>query len=262
MSVFCEPETGPINEYSSQQSAAANAGETSRFQSGVSDPLWLRSTLAQAAEFVAVRRLSIIFLSLFIVGCDRKHPSSSPQSAPHALPAIQKIVADQLERSADDIRPDATFASLGADDLDYVEIVLATEEALNISIDEDELAKAAGAAQPDKLVGSLTIRTFAAFADGAPHGQPPQNNEPSDGGLRATQVGPYGELNKLPNPRGHELVFIPSLEELTIASEQKAGRKLTSDEQAELKAKAVVVAVTPEDAEKLRQKRPERQRTK
>jgi hypothetical protein len=145
-----------------------------------------------------------------------------------------------------------------------VEIVMATEEALNISIDDDGLAKAAGAAQPEKLVGSLTIRAFAAFADGAPHQQPPppQNNEPNDGGLRATQVGPYGELSKLPNPRGHELVFIPSLEELTIASEQKAGRKLTSDEQAELKAKAVVIAMAPKDAEKLRQKRLERQRSK
>jgi hypothetical protein len=145
-----------------------------------------------------------------------------------------------------------------------VEIVMATEEALNISIDDDGLAKAAGAAQPEKLVGSLTIREFAAFADGAPHQQPPppQNNEPNDGGLRATQVGPYGELSKLPNPRGHELVFIPSLEELTIASEQKAGRKLTSDEQAELKAKAVVIAMAPQDAEKLRQKRLERQRSK
>jgi hypothetical protein len=57
-------------------------------------------------------------------------------------------------------------------------------------------------------------------------------------------------------------VFIPSLEELAIASEQQAGRKLTSDEQAELKAKAVVIAMAPKDAEKLRQKRLERQRTK
>jgi len=143
-----------------------------------------------------------------------------------------------------------------------VEIVMATEEALNISIDDDGLTKATGATQPDKLLGSLTIRAFAAFADSAPHRQAPENNEPNDGGLRATQVGPYGELSKLPNPRGHELVFIPSLEELTITSEQKAGRKLTSDETAGLKAKAVVIAMTPEDAEKLRQKRLERQTTK
>ena len=163
-------------------------------------------------------RLSVLFLSLFIVSCDRKHPSSSPQSAPHALPTIQKIVADQLGRPADDIRPDVTFASLGADDLDLVEIVMATEEALNISIDDDGLAKAAGG-QPDKLVGSLTIRALAALADGAPQKQRSHNDEAIDGGLRATQVGSYGELSKLPNPRGYELVFVPSLEELTIASE-------------------------------------------
>jgi acyl carrier protein len=162
----------------------------------------------------------------------------------------------------DDVRPDATFASLGADDLDLVEIVMATEEALNISIDDESMVKAAGAAQPDKLVESLTIRVFAVLADGAPHNQPSHDNEPNDGGLRAAQAGPYGELSKLPNSRGYELVFVPSLEELTTASEQKAGRKLTSDEQAELKTKAVVLAMAPEDAEKLRQKRLERQRAK
>src|SRR5262249_16257218 len=131
-----------------------------------------------------MRRLFIIFLSLFIVGCDRKHPGSSPQSAPRALPAIQKIVADQLGRPLDDVRPDATLPSIGADDLDLVEIVMATEEALNVSIDDESLVKAAGAAQPDKLVESLTIRVFAALAEGAPRKQPSHDNEPNDGGLR------------------------------------------------------------------------------
>jgi acyl carrier protein len=210
-----------------------------------------------------VRRFSIIFLSFFILGCDRKEPSSSPPPAPGALPAIQKIIANQLKRSASDIRPDATFGALGADDLDLVEIVMATEDALNISIDDDGLTKAAGATHPDKLVGSLTVRAFAAFADGAPRRQPPpQNNEPNDGGLRATQVGSYGELSKLPNPRGHELVFVPSLEALMMEFEQKAGRKLTSNEQAVLKTNAVVIAMPPEDAEKFRQERLERQTTK
>jgi len=209
-----------------------------------------------------MRRLFIVFPSLFLLGCHREQPSASQQPTPRTLPAIQKIVAGQLKRSTEDVRPETTFASLGADDLDLVEIIMATEEALNISIDDDGLTKSAGAAQPDKLVRSLTIRAFAEFADGAPRQQPPRNNEPNDGGLRASQVGPYGELSKLPNPRGHELVFIPSLEEITIASEQKVGRKLTSDEQVELKAKAVVIAMAPKDAEELRRKRFERQGTK
>jgi acyl carrier protein len=145
-----------------------------------------------------MKTLSIIFLSLFIVGCNRKLPGSSPQSAPRALPAIQKIIADQLGRAADEIRPDATFASFGADDLDLVEIVMATEEALNISIEDDDLVKAAGVG-PDELLGSLTIRAFAALADGAHRKQPSDDNEPTDGGLRSAQVGSFGELSKLPN---------------------------------------------------------------
>lgn len=210
---------------------------------------------AQTPTFIAMRLFSILFLSLFMAGCEQKRPSATPPSAPRTLPAIQKVVAAQLKQSADAIRPDATFASLGADDLDFVEIIMATEEALNVSIDDDGLTRAAGVAQPEDLVGSLTVRALATFADGAPHQQPSQNNEPNDGGLRATQVGFYGELIKLPNPRGHELVFIPSLEELATAYEQKVGRKLTPDEQAELKAKAVVIVMAPEHAEKVRQKR-------
>jgi len=192
------------------------------------------------------------------MGCDRKPPGGNPPSVPSTLPAIQKIVAEQLGRKPDDIRPDATLAALGADDLDLVEIVMATEEALNISINDDALTRAAGVASADKVVGKLTVQAFAAFADAAPREQPPANNEPNDGGLRSAQGGVYADLSQLPNPRGHELVFVPSLEELTRLSEQSVGRKLTSDEQAQLKAKAFVIAMPPEDAEKLRQKRLER----
>ena len=197
-----------------------------------------------------------------MVGCEKKQPTASVQPSPRTLPAIQKIIAEQLKRSPNDLRPDATFASLGADDLDLVEIVMATEEALNISIDDDGLTKAAHAANPDKLVGSLTIQAFAAFADGAPRQTPSKNNEPNDGGLRATQVGSFAELSKLPNPRGHELVFIPSIEERKLASEQKLGRKMTSEEQADLKANAVVMALPREHANQLRQKRLEHETSK
>ena len=203
--------------------------------------------------------LTAIFVLL--VGCDRQL-ARPLESQPRSLPAIQKIVAAQLKRSVAEIRGDSTFASLGADDLDLVEIVMATEEALNISINDDALTKAAGVTKPDKAVGSLTIQSFATLADASPTQSHQPNTEPNHGGLRVTQVGQFGELSKLPNPRGHELVFLPSLEELTIMSETKLGRKLTSDEQADLKARAVVIVMTREDSAKLREQRLERQNSK
>lgn len=66
------------------------------------------------------------------------------------------------------------------------------------------------------------------------------------------QVGTFDELSKLPNPRGLELVFIPRLEEITAELERINKRKLTSTELAELRAKAAVIAMSPEDANKFR----------
>jgi acyl carrier protein len=207
-------------------------------------------------------RTLLIVLSLIVAGCGRNQPASATAPTPRSLAAVQKIVAEQLKRPGGDVRPDTTFASLGADDLDFVEIVMATEEALNVSIEDEALTKAAGVTQADKLVGSLTVRAFATVVEGAPHQVPRPNTEPNDGGLRATQVGTFAELSQLPNPRGHELVFVPSLQVLQMASEQKLGRKLTPEELSDMKAKAVVIAMSPADAAKLRQKRLDRQESK
>jgi len=207
-------------------------------------------------------RTLLIILSLIAAGCGRNQRGSATVPTPHTLATVQKIVAEHLKRSDGEVPPDATFASLGADDLDLVEIVMATEEALSVSIEDDRLTKAAGVTQADKLVGSLTVRAFAAFVDGAPHQVPRHNSEPSDGGLRATQVGSFVELSRLPNPRGHELVFVPSLEDLELASEQKLGRKLTPEELSEMKARAVVIAMSPADAAKLRQQHLDRPESK
>lgn len=113
--------------------------------------------------------LSIIFLSLLVVGCERMHPERSQNPSPAALPSIRKIVANQLKWSVDEIPPDATFGALGADDLDLVEIILTTEKELNILIDEDGLMRAAGATDPATLTGDLTVEEFAVFAEAAPH---------------------------------------------------------------------------------------------
>lgn len=132
-------------------------------------------------------RKHLIVLLLLVAGCGRNQPVSATAQTPRNLAAVQKIVAEQLKRSGGDVLPDATFASLGADDLDLVEIVMATEEALNVSIEDAGLTKAAGVARADKLVGSLTVRAFATVVDGAPRQVPRQNTEPNDGNLRATQ---------------------------------------------------------------------------
>ena len=118
-------------------------------------------------------RILLVAICFGIVACGRQ-PRTASDSDPRSLAAVQKVVAEQLKRPASEVLPDATLGSLGADDLDLVEIVMATEEVLNVSIDDDALTKAAGVAQAEKTVGSLTVRKFAALADTSPKQSPQQ----------------------------------------------------------------------------------------
>ena len=54
---------------------------------------------------------------------------------------VKRIVVDQLQVAADDVRIDSTFIDdLGADSLDIVELIMAFEEEFNIEI-PDEIAE-------------------------------------------------------------------------------------------------------------------------
>ena len=206
-------------------------------------------------------RLLVLISCVFATACERK-PSAPATAGPQSLDRVTQIVAEQLGKQRSDVSPELTFGDLGADDLDFVEIVMATEEAMGVSIADEAINKAAGVSDPQQAVKHLTILNFAALVDSSPKEKPHESNEPQDGGLRAAQVGTYAELSKLPNPRGHELVFVPSFEDIISMSEQRAGRKLTEPEVNDLKARAVVIVMPPEDAAKLRKQRSQREITK
>jgi len=54
---------------------------------------------------------------------------------------VKRIVVDQLQVAADDVKLDSTFIDdLGADSLDIVELIMAFEEEFNIEI-PDEIAE-------------------------------------------------------------------------------------------------------------------------
>ncbi len=206
-----------------------------------------------------MRQYSLLILILLDAGCSKRATPPAAAMTPNSLQSVQKIISTQLSVPADTIRPDSTFAALGADDLDLVEIVMATEDDLGLSISDESLNLASQAPSAEKLAGSLTVRVFAAVVDSSPKSLPPKSsNEPNDGGLYATQVGPFGELSKLPNPRGHKLVFVPSFEDILAHAEATEGRELTETEKVTLKTKSAVIAMSPEDADKLTRKRLER----
>lgn len=51
---------------------------------------------------------------------------------------VRKIVAEQLEKDVEEVKPESNFANdLGADSLDVVELVMALEEEFDIEIPDE-----------------------------------------------------------------------------------------------------------------------------
>lgn len=55
---------------------------------------------------------------------------------------VTKIIVDQLGVSADEVKPEAKFVDdLGADSLDFTELIMAMEEEFDIEIADDDAQK-------------------------------------------------------------------------------------------------------------------------
>ena len=204
-------------------------------------------------------RRALLLIAGIAAGCGAASDRDASTPEPSTLVEIQSIVADQLGLRTENVSPDLTFGAIGADDLDLVEITMDVEDKFGIAIHDDALVDAAGAKDANSLCDLLTIRTFASVAEKAPKQAEHQKVHASDDGtLRESQVGLFEELSQLPNPDGHVLVFIPSVEELTELQEQRLGRKLDGSEIEVLRQKAVVIALPRKIADKVKQRKPER----
>jgi acyl carrier protein len=205
-------------------------------------------------------RMLLVFLACLTLGCTAVRETDTQRETSGTLAEVQSVVANQLGKTDADIDPDATFATLGADDLDLVEITMEVEEAFGIVIRDEALVMAANVSSVDELCAHLTIRTFAKVAEAAPKQSalPVRPDAGEDGAVRDSQVGAYGELSLLPNPHGLVLVFIPSVEELTRLTEQRLGRKMNADEIEALRQQAAVIALPPEKAQEFEQERRDR----
>jgi len=125
--------------------------------------------------------------------------------------------------AADKIRPDSTFASLGADDLDFVEIVMATEDAHKVSIPDDLLIKVAGITAADEIVHHLTIAGFSQALDAAESFTETEADE-------NLVTGRYSELVTQTVPEGYSFLFVPSLAATLKNAEDKKGLALSEAE--------------------------------
>jgi acyl carrier protein len=59
-----------------------------------------------------------------------------------ALEKIKEIVAEQLDVSPEEVKPEASFVDdLGADSLDLTELIMAMEDEFGMEIDDEEAQK-------------------------------------------------------------------------------------------------------------------------
>jgi len=155
------------------------------------------------------------------------------------IESIIKITSEQLGVSAESIQEDSTFASLGADDLDFVEIVMATEDAHKVSIPDDLLTKVAGISAAEEIVHHLTIAGFARALESA---EPQSESAPDENVV----TGLYADLITQPLPEGYTYLFMPSLAAILTATEDKEGRPLTEKEVLSIRDRAPAM-VAPHD---------------
>lgn len=74
-----------------------------------------------------------------------------------ALEKIQEIVAEQLDVSPDEVKPEASFVDdLGADSLDLTELIMAMEDEFGMEIDDEEAQKLRTVQDVINYVGGAT----------------------------------------------------------------------------------------------------------
>ena len=165
---------------------------------------------------------------------------------------VKKIIAKQLQKDVKLINPDLTFYSLGADELDIVEIVMAIEEKLSIQINDDELNNITKTNDVILLPQNLKISQFIKVVEGSPQVERKTVDKAKRNKsiLYDGEVGSYKELNAKKNPNNLVLVYIPSVEDIIMFESQRLNRKLTYQEIEYIKNNSVTIAMDADNAEK------------
>ncbi len=197
---------------------------------------------------------SIVILALaLMLGCSQSAERTHNAVDAPMIDEIKAVIASHFGRTVDSIDSNATFAELGGDDLDLVEITMDVEDKLNVTIRDERLVAETGSASANDLCYRLTVAGFARVASTAPESEvnPLDRNPGPNGELYESQVGPYGELAKLPNPNEYKLVFVPNFDDVQRFKAEELGRDLTDSEIERLRDASAVIALPATVAAKM-----------
>ena len=114
-------------------------------------------------------------LTTLTVLCGCWKPTTSPPasrptqpastSAPATLDEVRTIVAEQMGVELGELTPTTSLGELGADELDFVELVMELEERFNITIPDEEVAQMMGTDDWQRGMKNVTMEKLATLVD-------------------------------------------------------------------------------------------------
>jgi acyl carrier protein len=205
----------------------------------------------------------LMCLPFMAVAIEKNLPLSEAKKV--AAESVLNQTAKVLEISGSQVNIDLPFSKQvsPADNLDFIEVIMAVESELDVSINDSELKRISGTTDENEIINFLSIRKLQEFVGTLPlPSSPKKPTPPSVKGpnvpLALGDSGAYGELAIRPNPDGLTIVTIPDINDLIASIEQQSGRQLAAEEIKEFQAIAPSLVMSPKDAEELKKLRASR----
>lgn len=210
-----------------------------------------------------IATFSLMCLPFMAIAMEKNLPFSEAKKV--AAESVLNQTAKVLEISESQVNLDLPFSKQisPADNLDFIEIIMAVESELDVSIDDAALKRVSGATDENEIINSLSIRELQELVGALPLPSSPKKPMPPSAkgpkvSLALGDSGAYGELAIRPNPDGFTIVTIPDVNDLIASIEQQSGRQLTAEEIKEFQTIAPSLVMSPKDAEELKKLRASR----
>jgi acyl carrier protein len=204
------------------------------------------------------RILWIVFFGVAFgtVGCGDRKPTTpvahgeSSSTADEVCAVTAKLF--RVDRSK--VRGETTLADLGADELDFVELVMELEEHFNISIPDETAKQMAGTDNWQQGMKNVTMSKVASVIDERRQISQSDSTKSPHGIKHMIPVSPQVPVAKSGLPAHEESqatqvkVFLNPLVMLLAGAEKQKGQPLTREEVLEVRDNAAFVMMSPEQA--------------
>lgn len=118
--------------------------------------------------------LMVLIASLVFFGCEsRKSPpsaaaaraSSATTASSTTIDRVRKIVSEQMGVALEKVTPKTSLGDLGADELDFVELIVELEESFSVTISDTKVEALTGTSDWQKGMHNVTIEKLSTLVN-------------------------------------------------------------------------------------------------